>query len=303
MTNAASYPQRPLKTKKSRQSVIPYLFIAPFFLLFCIFGIYPILFSIVLSFQDWNGAPGAQQFVGLDNYNRLFKDNLFWESMLNTALIFVMHFPVMMGAGLGLAVILNQNLLRFQGLWRALIFLPQLTSMVAAGITFRLIFEGQSGIANRLIGYFGIAPVPWLDDVWWARVSISILLVWAWTGYQMVLFLAALQNIPPELNEAAMVDGANRWQVFWNITLPFLRPVMIFMLTVSVIGTFALYTEPTILTGGGPIHSTTTPTMEISGQAFANLKYGYAASLSYAYFAVVVVATVIQNRLTAWRRS
>ena len=119
----------------------------------------------------------------------------------------------------------------------------------------------------------------------------------------MVLFLAALQNIPPELNEAAMVDGANRWQVFWKITLPFLRPVMIFMLTVSVIGTFALYTEPTILTGGGPIHSTTTPTMEISGQAFANLKYGYAASLSYAYFAVVVIATVLQNRLTAWRRS
>lgn len=303
MTNTVLYSQRPRKTKKSRQSVVPYLFIAPFFLLFCIFGIYPILFSIVLSFQDWNGAPGAQQFVGLDNYNQLFKDNLFWESMLNTVLIFVMHFPVMMGAGLGLAVILNQNLLRFQGLWRALIFLPQLTSMVAAGITFRLIFEGQSGIANRLIGYFGIAPVPWLDDVWWARVSISILLVWAWTGYQMVLFLAALQNIPPELNEAAMVDGANRLQVFWNITLPFLRPVMVFMLTVSVIGTFALYTEPTILTGGGPIHSTTTPTMEISGQAFANLKYGYAASLSYAYFAVVVVVTVLQNRLTAWWRS
>ena len=171
--------------------------------------------------------------------------------------------------------------------------------MVAAGITFRLIFEGQSGIANRLIGVFGLAPVPWLDDVWWARVSISILLVWAWAGYQMVLILATLQAIPTELNEAAMVDGANRWQIFWRITLPLLRPVLTFILNVSLIGTFALYTEPLILTGGGPIHSTTTPTMEIQGQAFSNLRYGYAAALSYAYFAVVVIVTLVQNRITS----
>ena len=149
------------------------------------------------------------------------------------------------------------------------------------------------------IGVFGLAPVPWLDDVWWARVSISILLVWAWAGYQMVLILATLQAIPTELNEAAMVDGANRWQVFWRITLPLLRPVLTFILNVSLIGTFALYTEPVILTGGGPIHSTTTPTMEIQGQAFGNLRYGYAAALSYAYFAVVVIVTLVQNRITS----
>jgi ABC-type sugar transport system permease subunit len=276
----------------------PYLFIAPFFLLFCVFGVYPIAFSVWLGFQEWNGAPGRQIWVGFDNYLTLLRDEYFWNSMLNTVFIFVLHFPVMTFGALVLAVILNQNFLRFQGVWRALIFLPHLTSMVAAGFTFRLIFERDSGIANSLLNSMGLGAVPWLDDVWWARIAVSILLVWAWTGYQMVLYLAALQAIPNELIEAAMVDGASRIQVFWRITVPLLKPVTIFIFTMSIIGTFALYTEPTILTSGGPIRATTTPTMEIYSAAFGNLRYGYAAALSYVYFAIVVIATIVQLRLT-----
>ena len=273
-------------------------FVAPFFILFAAFSIYPILFSIWLSFHDWNGAPGREQFIGFENYVFAFRDNLFWESLLNVAIIFVMHVPLMLFMALVMAVILDQNFLRLQGLWRALIFLPHLTSMVAAGFTFRLILEKESGFANAFLGGLGIPSVPWLDDVWWARASVSLLLVWAWTGYEMVIFLSALQTIPKQLNEAAMIDGANRIQIFRHITVPLLVPVIVFCVTVSLIGTFALFTEPTILTGGGPIHSTATPTMEIFGNSFSNLKYGYAAALSYIYFALVVIATVIQLRVT-----
>ncbi len=274
------------------------LFIAPFFVLFGVFSVYPILFSSWLSFREWNGVPGKEVFVGFENFSYALRDNLFWESMLNVVLIFALHLPLMLLVALVLAVILNQNFLRLQGLWRALIFLPHLTSMVAAGFTFRLILEQETGFANALLTGLGLPSVPWLNDVWWARVSVSLLLLWAWTGYQMVIFLSALQTIPPELNEAAMMDGANRVQIFWRITVPLLQPVIIFCLTVSLIGTFGLFTEPTILTGGGPIHSTATPTMEIFGNAFTNLKYGYAAALSYIYFLIVVVATIIQLRFT-----
>lgn len=274
------------------------LFVAPFFLLFAVFSIYPILFSIWLSFHEWNGVPGRELAVGFENFRFALRDGLFWESMTNAALIFVLHLPLMLFLSLVLAVLLNQHFLKLQGLWRALIFLPHLTSMVAAGFTFRLILEKDSGFANAALGVFGISPIPWLDDVWWARISVALLLFWAWTGYQMVIFLSALQTIPPELNEAAMMDGANRIQIFWHITIPLLKPVIIFCFTVSVIGTFALYTETTILTGGGPIHATSTPTMEIFANAFLNLKYGYAAALSYIYFLIVVAATLIQLRFT-----
>ncbi|OLV17232.1 carbohydrate ABC transporter permease [Deinococcus marmoris] len=289
---------RPARPARRRKHLWPMLFIAPFFVLFLVFGVYPVIFSAVLSFQEWNGAPGQQVWVGWQNYASLFQDRYFWSSMTNSVLIFLLHFPVMTLGGLVLAVILNENRLRFQGLWRAMIFLPHLTSMVAAGITFRLLFERDSGLVNRMLGGVGIPAVPWLDNEWWARVAVGILLVWAWTGYQMVIFLSALQTIPGEVNEAALIDGAGRVQVFWKITVPLMRPAIVFVTTLSVIGTFALYTEPVILTGGGPIHATTTPTMEIYAQAFNNIRYGYGAALSYVYFAIVVAATLLQLRLT-----
>src|SRR4030095_16621029 len=134
--------------------------------------------------------------------------------------------------------------LRLQGLWRALIFLPHITSMVAAGYTFRLIVAPHSGAANRALGWLGLGPVAWLDDRWWARISLGLLMIWAWLGYNTVIMLAGLQTIPPDITEAAIVDGANRVQVFLRITVPLLRPVIIFALTLSIIGTFQMFTEP-----------------------------------------------------------
>jgi ABC-type sugar transport system permease subunit len=280
----------------------PLLFVSPFFILFAVFGIYPIIFSLWLSFHSWRGV-GDMKFIGLDNYALLFRDNLFWNSMLNSVIMFFIYVPVMTFLAVVLASVLNAGFLKLQGLWRALIFVPYITSMVASGYTFKLMFDQNAGIANKLLGLFGIQPVPWLNDVWWARVTLGIMMVWAWLGYNTVIMLAGMQTIPSELGEAARVDGASRMQVFFRITIPLLRPVIVFAVTLSIIGTFQMYTEPVILTGGGPIRATETPVMQIFSNTFAALKFGYASAMSYIYFAIIVVVTLAQLRLVTQRES
>lgn len=276
----------------------PFLFISPFYLLFAAFAVYPILFSVWLSLHDWRGL-GPMRWVGSDNYRRLLEDGLFWGTMLNVLILFFIYVPLMTFLAVVLATVLNAGFLRLQGLWRALVFLPHITSMVAAGYTFRLILDTHSGAANRALAWFGLGPVAWLDDRWWARISLGLMMIWAWLGYNTVIMLAGLQTISPELAEAARVDGAGRAQVLRQITVPLLRPVIIFSVTLSIIGTFQMYTEPLILTGGGPIRATQTPVMEIFATTFNNLKFGYAAAMSYVYFAVIVVATLVQFRFVS----
>jgi ABC-type sugar transport system permease subunit len=271
----------------------PFLFIAPFFVLFGVFMVYPILSSLWLSLHEWRGV-GPMRYVGLDNYRFLMRDRIFWHSMQNAVILFFLYVPVMTALAVILATVLNAGFLRLQGLWRALIFVPHITSMVAAGFTFRLMFDTHSGFANRALGWLGISPIPWLDSVWWARVTLALLMIWAWLGYNTVIMLAGLQTIPAEIGEAAQVDGASRVQVFHQITVPLLRPVIIFSVTLSIIGTFQMYTEPFILTQGGPIRATETPVMQIFSTTFANLKFGYAAAMSYVYFIVIVVVTLLQ---------
>jgi ABC-type sugar transport system permease subunit len=276
----------------------PFLFISPFYVLFAVFAVYPIFFSIWLSLHDWRGI-GPMRWVGADNYRRLLDDHRFWETMVNSAVLFVIYVPLMTFLAVVLATILNSGYLRLQGMWRALIFLPHITSMVAAGYTFRLILDTHSGAANGALGWFGVGPVPWLDDRWWARISLGLMMIWAWLGYNTVIMLAGLQTVPPELGEAARVDGAGRVQVFRQITVPLLRPVIIFSLTLSIIGTFQMYTEPLILTNGGPIRATQTPVMEIFQTTFENVKFGYAAAMSYLYFTIIVIATLVQFRFVS----
>jgi lactose/L-arabinose transport system permease protein len=279
----------------------PFLFISPFYLLFAAFAVYPIIFSVWLSLHDWRGI-GPMRWVGAENYRRLLDDDLFWETMRNSLILFFIYVPLMTFLAVVLASILNSGYLRLQGLWRALIFLPHITSMVAAGYTFRLMLDTHSGAANSALGWAGLGPVAWLDDRWWARVSLGLMMIWAWLGYNTVIMLAGLQTVPPELAEAARVDGAGRVQVFRQITVPLLRPVIIFSVTLSIIGTFQMYTEPLILTNGGPIRATQTPVMEIFQTTFANLKFGYAAAMSYVYFTVIVIATLVQFRFVSRRQ-
>jgi ABC-type sugar transport system permease subunit len=271
----------------------PFLFISPFFVLFGLFVLYPIAFSLWLSVHETRGV-AELRFVGLENFTRLLRDGHFWGSMLNAAILFVIYVPAMTALAVVLASVLNAGYLRLQGLWRALIFLPHITSMVAAGYTFRLLLDKDSGYVNAALGWLGASPIAWLDDTWWARISIGLLMVWAWLGYNTVIMLAGLQTIPHELVEAAKVDGANRVQAFLRITVPLLKPVIVFAVTLSIIGTFSMFTEPYVLTRGGPARATETPVMQIFSTTFEEVKYGYAAAMAYVYFAIVVTVTIVQ---------
>ena len=281
----------------------PLLFVSPFFALFAVFSLYPIGFSLWLSLRSWS-LTGPARWVGLANYRDLLHDALFWQSMLNSALLFLIYVPAMTGLALVLAVLLNSRYVRLQGFWRTLIFLPYIMSgTVAAAFTFQLMLDRNAGYANKFLGFLGVSPVPWLDTTWWARISLGLLVLWAWLGYNMLIMLAGLQAIPPELGEAARVDGAGPVRVFWHVTVPLLRPVIVFSVTLSIIGTFSLFTEPLLLTNGGPANATTTPVLQIWQNTFSFLRVGYSAAMSWVYFAVIVVLALTQYFLVSRRDS
>jgi lactose/L-arabinose transport system permease protein len=272
----------------------PLLFVSPFFVLFGIFGVYPIAFSLWLSFRDWS-LVGKARAVGLDNFRALLHDDLFWHTMLNSVLLFFIYVPLMTISAIALAALLNSRYVRLQGFWRATIFVPNIMAgTVAAAFTFQLLLDTNSGYANRMLGFVGVSPVPWLDDIWWARISVGLLVFWAWLGFNMLIMLAGLQAIPPELVESARVDGATALQIFRRITVPLLRPQIVFSVTLSIIGTFQLFTEPYILTQGGPVRATQTPVLEIQQNTFQFLRVGYGAAMSYVFCAAIVVVTLVQ---------
>src|SRR5918996_392791 len=275
-----------------------YLFIAPFFVLFAVFMLYPIGFSFWMSFNEWSGL-GDMRFVGLDNFRRVVRDGVFWNSMRNAVIIFFLYVPVMTFLAIVFAVLLSAGYVRLQGMWRAIIFLPFVTNMVAVGFTFQLMFDTNAGSVNGALKAIGLGPVPWLSEPMLARVTLGLLMIWAWVGYNTVIMLAGVQSIPREIFEAAKVDGAGPVQTLFRVTIPLLKPVIIFSVTLSVIGTFNMFTEPFILTEGGPLRATETPVMQIFSNTFQNLRFGYAAAISYFYLAVIIVVTLVQFRLAS----
>jgi ABC-type sugar transport system permease subunit len=276
----------------------PYLFISPFYILFLIFGIYPVLFSLYLSFTEWKGL-GPIKFVGLKNFELLLKDKLFWQSMTNGVILFFMYVPIMTFLALVLAVILNSKRVRGFRFFRTLIFIPYIMNIVAAGFTFRLMLNEKYGLVNALLGMFGIPTVPWLESVWGARISLCLLVIWAWLGYNMVIMLAGLQTIPSELIEAALIDGASSTQAFFYVTIPLMRPVILFSVVLSTMGSFNLFSEIYNLFangGAGPVNATLTPVILIFRQAFTNFRLGYASAMAYLYFLILFVLTLVQFR-------
>lgn len=273
----------------------PYLFISPFYILFLIFGVYPILFSLYLSFTEWKGL-GPIKFVGLRNFELLLKDKVFWQSMTNGVILFFMYVPIMTFMALVLAVILNSKRVRGFRFFRTLLFIPYIMNIVAAGFTFRLMLNQKYGLVNALLEIFNIPPVPWLESVWGGRISLCLLVIWAWLGYNMVIMLAGLQTIPGELTEAALIDGASPTQAFFYVTIPLMRPVILFSVVLSTMGSFNLFSEIYNLTGGGPINATLTPVIVIFNQAFGNFRLGYASAMAYLYFIILFALTLLQFR-------
>ncbi len=280
-----------------RRKLIPYLFISPFFIGYAIFFLFPVLWSLRLSFFQQNGLNAQPKYVGLDNYGQLLKDPLFIKSLSNTTTYALGSIFIIVPLALILALLLSRPRLQLREFFRLFFFTPNITSGVVVGIVFTLVFNEQYGLINNFILQpLGIAPIRWLRDPAWVIWAIIILGIWRFTGLNALYFMVGLQNIPPEIKEAALVDGANRWQAFRYITLPLLRPVLAFVLSFAIIGSYNLFTEPFILTGldGGPRNSGLTMTMYLYSNGFRQIKLGYASSIAYSVAIIIIVLTILQ---------
>lgn len=273
----------------------PYYFLAPSVVLLVIFTLYPVISSFILSFQGMSGVD--KYFVGFDNYIRLFKDPIFYKSLVNTFQILIVQVPIMLSLAILIAVGLNSSLIKFHGFFRVAYFLPAITALVAASIIFMVILDSNYGVANYLLSLVGIDPIDWLNDPFWAKVSIIVVMTWRWTGYNMVIFLAGLQTIPKDLYEAASIDGAGKVKQFFFITIPQLKPVFIFTVVMSTIGTLQLFDEAYILTTGGPNNATMTITLYLYETGFKYFEFGYASALAYVLVVIIAIISWVQLKV------
>jgi lactose/L-arabinose transport system permease protein len=274
------------------------LFIAPFYIGFLIFDAFPILFSAYLSLHKWSGL-GEMKFRGLANYARLLKDSRFLVSLKNTAIMWIGHIFIMMALALLLAVVLNAKSIWGRSVYRGVFYLPNVTAVAAMALVFGLVFDTHFGILNSGLNVIGLPSIPWLTDVAWSKPSVIILNIWNATGWYMIILLAGLQSIDPALYEAAEVDGANAFDKLFHITIPSLRKILFFCFIVETIGSFELFTEPYVLTNGGPMNSTLSVSLYLYRAAFEYNKFGYSAAMSFVLFAIIVIASLVQTKFMA----
>lgn len=279
---------------KSKETRIAWLFLAPSFVGFLVFVFGAVVFSLLLSFLDWDMLT-TPKFVGLSNYIKLFtKDATFLLVLKNTVVFVLGTVPsrVIMGLLLALALVKKIPLRSF---FRATIFFPVIVPTVAAAMVWRWIFNADFGLLNDLLYRLGVSNLPqWLADPKWAMVAIIILSVWKDVGFSAVLFMAGLQGIPEVLYEAAKIDGASQFQTFWKITLPLLSPTTFFVIVINVISSFQVFDQAYVLTGGGPGNATNTLVYYIYNNAFQWFKMGYASAIAWVLFAIIFLATFIQ---------
>jgi cellobiose transport system permease protein len=285
-----------------------YAAISPFYLIFLGFGLFPVGFSLYLSFHRWDGL-GPMEWAGLSQYQYLLSDSDFWNSIGNTIVIWALATFPMIFLAMVTAVMLN-SAVRFKGLYRVAYFLPNVTSVVAIAIVFGSIFSTNAGMVNAVLHAVGIDQVAWLNTPWGIKVTIAALMTWQWTGYNAIIFLAGLQTIPGELYEASRVDGAGPVQTFFRITLPLLRPTLLFVLVVSTVTGLQSFSEPQVLLqtssndstfAGGPGHSGQTMVLYFFQQTFDNNDFGYGAAVAWGIFLVVVLFSIINWRLVQRR--
>ncbi|WP_321383461.1 sugar ABC transporter permease [Rhizobium sp.] len=273
-----------------------WLFVAPALALISLFMIYPIVRSLVLSLYSGKGM--MMKFAGLGNITRLVNDPVFLKALTNTMTFFVIQVPIMLTFALLLAVALNNPKLRYSGLFRTLIFLPCVSSLVAYSILFKSMFA-VDGVVNNTLMMIGVmsTPISWLTDPFWAKVLIIIAITWRWTGYNMIFYLAALQNIDRSIYEAARIDGIPPWRRFVHLTVPMLKPVILFTTITSTIGTLQLFDEVYSLTEGkgGPADATLTLSLYIYNLTFRFMpNFGYAATVSYVIVLMVALLSMVQ---------
>ena len=279
----------------------PYLFLAPALILIGVFFFFPVLAAFFMSFTDFDiyglSDINLVRIIGLQNYLNLLQDPLFWTALKNTFYFVFIGGPLSIAVSLGAALLINSKLVKFKGLFRLVYFTPVVATLVSVAIVWRYIYHPRFGLLNYALDFFGIEAIDWLGDPFWAMPSIIILAVWKNFGYNMIIFIAGLQNIPEELYEAAKIDGANFLSQFKSITLPMLAPTMLFVGIITMIGYFQLFAEPYIMTQGGPANSTLSIVLYMYEEGFRWWNMGYSASLAFVLFIIIFIGTIIQLRV------
>ncbi|WHY21713.1 sugar ABC transporter permease [Paenibacillus sp. G2S3] len=294
--------KRPFLTEQRRSRITAYTFISPFFILFSIFGLYPIFFTIYLSFFKWD-ALNPMKFVGMKNYDLVTSDPTFWISFSNTLIMGLLGTVPQILLALLIAVLLNSGMTRFKKTFRVLFFMPNITSIVAVTLVFSTLF-GNNGMINWLLSGLGLDSVAFNSGWWGVKIAISTMVMWRWTGYNAIIFLSGLQSIPTDLYEAARIDGANRRQQLTFITLPLLKPFIVFVTLLSTIGALQLFTEPYVFLGQSGTGSTRqegiTMVTYLYSEAFRNGFFGTAAATAVLLFVVTIIFSVL-NMLVSSR--
>jgi lactose/L-arabinose transport system permease protein len=278
-------------------------FVMPALILLGIFLIYPIIWSLWMSFQVGKGMNFS--FGGWANIVRLTKDPVYIRALTNTCIFFVVQVPIMITLALLFAVALNDPRLRFRGVFRTAIFLPCVTSLIAYSTLFKSMFA-YDGVINKTLIFLHVTatPIPWLQDPFWAKVLVILAITWRWTGYNMVFYLAALQNIDRSIYEAARIDGVPPWARFTQITIPLLKPVILFTTIISTIGTLQLFDEAYNITNGGPSDATLTLSLYIYNLTFRFMpSFGYSATASWSIVLFVAILSFLQFLIARDRKA
>ena len=278
---------------KNKQRILPYFLVSPYLLHLLVFIAFPVVFSIVLTFHKWN-IISPMEYVGADNFVRLFNDRMFWKAIMNSFVFLVIHIPILIIIALALAYFLNQKLF-FRAFFRAAFFLPVVISGVVVTMLWQQLYSFDTGLINGMLVSIGLPRVAWLTDSKFAMISIAIMATWKNVGLYVILFLVGLQSVPERYYEAADVEGASSWQKFRYITLPAINPTIFMVTILSTIGGFGLFIEPYIMTGGGPLNSTLSAMLYIYKQAFEYYHMGYAATLGIFFALIIMLVVVIQK--------
>jgi len=280
------------------KKIAPYLFILPFLAIFLFFWIAPIFASFYYSLTEWNGI-SPPEFAGIKNYLKLSGDTDFFIAIKNTILAGIGYIGVLVPLALGIALVLNQKFLKLKPFFRLSFFIPVTVSLVVVALVFNLILLKEGGVLNSFLGFVGLpANIDWLGDQDVALWSIVLLRLWRATGYYAIIMLAGLQSISGELYEAAEMDGANKFHIVLNITIPLLKPVIIFVVVISTIWSFQLFTEPWILNQGGPNNATLTMVIYLYRNSFRYFKLGYGAAISYILTMLILGFSFMQMKLS-----
>jgi cellobiose transport system permease protein len=273
----------------------PYLYIAPFFILFALVGLFPLIYTFVVSLYDWHLLKGQGDFVGLQNFAEVLQDRFFWNSLFNTVSIFLLSAIPQLAVALFLAAMLDQNL-RARTFWRMSVLLPYIVTPVAVAMIFTNMFGEQYGLINNVLGNFGLDPVMWKSETLPSHIAIATMVNWRWTGYNALILLAAMQAVPRDLYESAALDGAGAVRRFFSITLPSIRPTMVFVVITSTIGGLQIFTEPRLFdpaTAGGSQRQFQTTVLYLWEMAFQRQNFGKASTIAWLLFLIIVLFGLI----------